>query len=336
MDRARGRAADDFTGCRAVSDLVDPQSRRRLDLAARAAWLYYIKSRTQDEIAVELGVSRQNVQRLVALALQERLIKFRLDHELTECIELEQRLRERFALQVCEVVPGQRDGDDGRLGVGIAVAQLLEYFLSQKAPLTLAIGTGRTLREAVQQVPAMDRPQHKIVSLVGNLTRDGRASPYDVVIRLADRVGASCYPLPMPVVTDTAEEREQLHLQRGFQTVRTLVDEAKAHIMGIGQVAWGAPLNIDGFITDRELAQMMDLGAIGEIRGWTFDAEGRVLSGGFHDRLTAVPIVVPADHLAVIAGAGSHRAPAIRAALGGQLANGLVTDELTARLVLGD
>jgi DNA-binding transcriptional regulator LsrR (DeoR family) len=35
-------------------------SNRKLDLAARAAWLYYIRGRTQDEIATELNVSRQN------------------------------------------------------------------------------------------------------------------------------------------------------------------------------------------------------------------------------------------------------------------------------------
>ncbi|HSK41548.1 MAG TPA: sugar-binding domain-containing protein [Arenibaculum sp.] len=317
-----------------MPDALDPQYRRRLDLAARAAWLYYIKSRTQDEIAAELGTSRQNVQRLVALALAERLIKFRLDHELAECIELQQRLRDRFGLTVCEVVPGRSESEDNRLGIGIGVAQVIDGYLSQKAPMVLALGTGRTLREGIRQVPSMSRPQHKIVSLVGNLTRDGRASPYDVAIRLADRVEAPCYPLPMPVVADTVEERETLHLQRSFAMIRSLVAEAKVHIMGIGQLAWGAPLHVDGFITDRELAEMMELGAIGEMRGWTFDARGEILSGGFHDRLTAIPLSVPADHVAIIAGAGAAKVAAMRAALTGRLANGVITDEFTAAAVL--
>ena len=46
----------------------------RLDDAARAGWLYYIAGRTQDEIAVEMGVSRQVAQRLVSLAVDARLI----------------------------------------------------------------------------------------------------------------------------------------------------------------------------------------------------------------------------------------------------------------------
>ena len=52
----------------------------RLDDAARAGWLYYIAGNTQDEIAKKLGVSRQTAQRLVSLAVSEKLIKVRLDH----------------------------------------------------------------------------------------------------------------------------------------------------------------------------------------------------------------------------------------------------------------
>ena len=84
-----------------------------------------------------------------------------------------------------------------------AAARQVETHLVAKVPTVLAFGTGRTLRAAVGQVAPMERPQHKVVSLVGTMTRDGRASPYDVVMRLADRTGAACYPVPTPVVTDT-------------------------------------------------------------------------------------------------------------------------------------
>jgi DNA-binding transcriptional regulator LsrR (DeoR family) len=44
---------------------------RKLELAARAAWLYYIANNTQDEIAAKLDVSRQAAQRLVSMAVTE-------------------------------------------------------------------------------------------------------------------------------------------------------------------------------------------------------------------------------------------------------------------------
>lgn len=308
---------------------------RRLDLAARAAWLYYIKGRTQDEIAAELNVSRQNAQRLVALANAERLIKFRLDHPLATCIELAQRCRDRFALDCCEVAPSERNGgEDDRLSVGILAARFIEDYMAQNAPVILAMGTGRTLREAVRQVPSMDRPQHKILSVVGNITRDGQASPYDVVMRLADRVGAQCYPLPTPVVTETRAEREMLQAQRGYQATLALAREARAFMLGIGDYGWQAPLHVDGFITDAELADMMDRGAVGELMGWAFDREGRILEGGVHERLTAVPIPIPARPRTVVCAAGLRKVPALAAALRGRLLTGLIIDEATAAALL--
>jgi len=81
----------------------------RLDDAARAGWLYYVAGNTQDEIARKLGVSRQSAQRLVSLAVTERLVKVRLDHPIAKCMELSMRLKERFGLLGCEIVPSDPD-----------------------------------------------------------------------------------------------------------------------------------------------------------------------------------------------------------------------------------
>lgn len=48
-----------------------------LDEAARAGWLYYVGRMTQDQIAREMGVSRQRAQRLVSRAVAEGLIHVR-------------------------------------------------------------------------------------------------------------------------------------------------------------------------------------------------------------------------------------------------------------------
>src|SRR6188472_73946 len=136
---------------------------RRRDLAVRAAWLYYVAGNTQDQLASKLNVSRQAAQRLVAAAVAEGLITFRIDHPLRACAELEDALRHRFRLDYAEVVPGDADVD-GVLGLGAAAARQLEAHLSPRVPTVLAFGTGRTLRSAVGQVEPMERPQHKIVS----------------------------------------------------------------------------------------------------------------------------------------------------------------------------
>ena len=316
------------------TDGSDPSQTRRLDLAARAAWLYHAKGRRQDEIAAELNLSRQVVQRLIAIAVGENLIRFQLNHPLSECIQLAEALRERFVLIYCDVAPSEAGRDEDIATVANAAAFYLENLLSQKVPVTVGIGNGRALREITSRITRMSRPQHKCVSLMGNLTRQGRASHYDVVMRLAERVGAQCYPLPMPVVTNTVAEREVLQAQLAYQSLLSLIEQASVLMMGIGFMGWQAPLHVDGFITDIELAQAMERGAIGELLGQGITAAGDLVTGGYHDRLTSFTLKAPAQRPTMIVQSGSVRVPAIVAALDKKLANALITDENTARLLL--
>ncbi|MDQ0392486.1 sugar-binding transcriptional regulator [Labrys monachus] len=309
-------------------------SDRKLELAARAAWLYHAKGRRQDQIALELNISRQIVQRLIALAASEKLIRFQLIHPLSECIELAERLRQRFELIYCDVAPAEKDREEDISTVATAAAFYLENLLQQKAPITIGVGNGAAMRETTLRIPPLNRPQHKFVSLMGNLTRHGRASHYDVVMRLSERVGAQCYPLPMPVVTNTVAEREVLQAQLAYQSFLSLVEEASVLMMGIGYMGWQAPLHLDGFITDVELGQAMEAGAIGELLGHGIDASGRLVSGGYHDRLTSFLLQAGARRPTMIVQSGTIRVPAIRAALDGRLANSLITDENTARRLL--
>ena len=312
---------------------IDPKI-RRLDLAARAAWLYYIKRRTQDEIAIELNVSRPNAQRLVALAISEGLIKFRLDHPMLHSIELGERIRDRFGLTFCDVAPSETASGENRIGVAHRAAELIEGILSTRASQTLAFGTGRTLLETVRQVSSMTRPDHRIVSIVGNLTRDGRASPYDVVMRLSDRVGAQCYPLPLPVLTDTQEECDILKAQRGYRTIRTLFEEAGTVVLGVGPVDEKAPIYIDGFVTPDELRQLQDLGAVGELISRSFDRDGNIIESAVTSRLTAMSLPRDPERPTILVASGLRKVPALLAALRGRLANGLIIDEEIATALL--
>lgn len=307
---------------------------RKLDLAARAAWLYYIANNTQDEIAAKLNVSRQAAQRLVSVAVAEKLIKFRLDHPLAECIGLAEALRDRYQLSYCDVTLKDPDREDQEVSLGVSAAGHLENYLLSKTPTVIAFSTGRTLRAMVSQISAMNQPQHKIVSLLGNMSHDGRASHYEVVMHLADRINAQAFLVPTPVVAKSTEERELLHGQRAFVAVAELVRQARVAFLGVGWIGWNCPLHQDGFITDREVADLLERGAVGEILGWAFDRDGVLLKGATNERVAGMRLnqLPPAGSIAVAG--GPRKVDAIRAALTGRLVSGLVTDEVTAKALL--
>ena len=306
----------------------------KLDEAARAGWLYYIAGNTQDEIARKLGVSRQTAQRLVSLAVTERLIKVRFDHPLGRCLELSDRLKNTFGLESCEVVPSDPTSTSETLGIIEAAATEMERYLVSQHPVILALGTGRTLRAVSEQISPMDCPQHKIVSLVGNIAPDGSATVFDVASRVGDRVGAPHYPMPFPVIAATVHERNLLVTQKSLRNVRDLAALADVTFVGIGTMDDKSALLRDGFVRPDELRAMVRLGAVGEIIGWSFDVEGSLIEGMINDRVLGVPLEVPAKRRVIGVAMAPGRYRAILGALRGKLINSLITSEAMSEQLL--
>ena len=209
----------------------------RLDEAARAGWLYYVAGNTQDEIARKLGISRQAAQRLVSLAISERLIKVRLDHPIARCMELAAALKLRYDLRFCEIAPTDPASTSSTLGIAQVAAAEFERWLRRSEPAIIGIGTGRTMRAVADQLPAMECPQHKLVALVGTTKTDGSASFYDVIIRVSDSVRAPHYPMPLPVIARSVEERELLTSLASVRSLFDLVERTDVSFVGVGSVA---------------------------------------------------------------------------------------------------
>jgi DNA-binding transcriptional regulator LsrR (DeoR family) len=318
-----------------MASKIDNES-GRLDDAARAGWLYYVAGNTQDEIARKLGVSRQSAQRLVSLAVSERLVKVRLDHPIARCMELSARLKDAFDLKSCEIVPSDPDAPSSIVGIAQAGASEMERHLKSRHPKIIAIGTGRALRACVEQLSPMDCPQHSVVSLLGNMMSDGSATAYNVVIRLAERVNAKHYPMPLPVHARSSEERRILHNQEPVHNILELARQADVTFVGIGDVGLNSPIFIDGFLTREELRAYHKAGAAGEITSWVYDANGHIIDGLVNDRVNSAPLIVNSPNPVFGIAAGEAKVASIRGAMVGRLINCLITNEHTAELLLKD
>ena len=310
------------------------RSDRKLDLAARAAWLYYVANNTQDEIATKLNVSRQTAQRLVSLAGSERLIRHSLAHPLAECIELAETLRARQGLTYCEVAPSDPEPKDPLASLGESAGACVEGYLTSKTPMVVALSAGRALRAMVNHVTPMNQPQHKIVALQGHVAPDGRASHYEVVMNLADRINAQAYLLSTPVVARSAAERAAFQEQLSFKAAQDLARQARVAFVGIGEVTWNGPLQLDGFYGDAEVAELLKAGAVGAILAWAYDRDGKLVRCSINERVAGMSLSeLPAGGTIGVA-CGPGKVDAICAALRGKLVSGLITDEVTARMVI--
>lgn len=310
------------------------EGQTRLDDAARAGWLYYVAGRTQDEIATSMGISRQSAQRLVSLSVAEKLIKVRLDHPIAACLELAEALKRKFGLKDVEIVPTDPAAESASVGVAEAGAAQLERWLRQSDPLVIAMGTGRTLRAMIDQLSPMECPQHKIVSLTGNISPDGSAAYFNVIFSMADAIKAPHFPMPLPVIVSSPAEKQLLHQQPLVAPTIELAHKSDVAFVGIGEMNMSAPLLVDGFLKPDEMEDLLQAGAVGEICGWIFGESGALLSHPVNDRVASLEIPSRAASTVVGLARGKRKHPAILAAVRGGHINGLITDEEAARHLL--
>ena len=319
----RGPARD------AARDSDSPQ-----DDAARAGWLSYVGGLTQDQIATELGISRQRAQRLVSRAMAEGLIHVRLNHRIGACLDLEAALKDRFNLTRVRIMPSLGAGSDPVRTIAPAAAAELERCLKTPESQVIAFGTGRALRAMAEQFTPTGGSQHRIVSLLGNIAPDGSATLYDVISRIAEKLSVPYFPMPVPVISDTPEERAFFMRLRPVQAVYKMAQEADITFVGIGQMGPDAPLVLDGFVSAADLESAQFQGAAGEIASWVFDDDGRYIDSPRNARVGGVQVQSSAAKQVIGVAAGPAKTRAIRAALRGRIINALVTDETTAQAIL--
>ena len=307
----------------------------KLDLATRAAWLYYVAGNTQNEIAEKLQVSRPVAQRLVAFAVEKNLVRVRIEHRLADCLSLAEALKNRYGLSMCEVVPVDDDTPDAiDRKLAVASAQVMERYLSEEKPMIISVSSGRTLKAAVDQLGQIDRPQHRLVSMVGAIAQDGSSNRYDVALHISEKTGGKHFLLPAPLIADSEAERAQWVNHRLYRIVESLTAQADVAFVGIGDIGPKCPLHVDGFITADEVADLTKRGAVAEMLGLPIDADGKGVQSATGRRVTSVPLDSPPKRPTIGFAGGARKHGAVLAVLKGGWLSGLVTDEACARAAL--
>lgn len=220
--------------------------------------------------------------------------------------------------------------------LAIAGAGFLRREIESGEHRVIGLGHGRTLVATINQLPRVAARDLHFVSLLGGLTRNYAANPYDVMHLLAERTGALAYVMPVPFFANTVEDREVLLAQRGVRAVFEMAEGASLKIVGIGNVEPHTQLVSSGMIEPEEMEAISADGGIGEILGHFFDASGRLLDTTLTARTLAASFGAPGNGRLVAVAGGAAKVDAIRSVLASRRLSGLITDERTARALLGD
>lgn len=328
---AKPKAAKDGVAKNKATKLAVSVDKSESDQAARAAWLHYVGGLTQSEVAKKLGLNNLKAHRLINKAHKEGLVKFYIDGDITECIELENRISELFDLDYCEVVPEYDEDDLPLRALGHGGAQFLRREMDNDRNSSIGVGHGRTLAACVDNLPGRGKPAVQFVSLLGGLSRNYSANPHDVIHRLSQRTGAEAYVMPVPFLANSLQDMQVLMHQHGIQDVLDLARQTELKLVGIGTNELHSVLLGAGMIEQSELDAVADAGGVGEILGYFFGEDGQVVETEITRRTVTLSLDDLSDSRIVAIAGGKFKTRAIKSVLNSRLLSGLITDERTAR-----
>lgn len=317
-------------------ELKKSQHDSESSLAIKAAWLHYVGGLTQAAVAKRLGLTSVKTHRLIAKAVADGVVKVTIDGRITECAELENKLIERYGLNNCIVAPDLGEEGIPLKALGQAGGSFMRTILANSTNITIGLALGRALSSVVNQLPNMDTPDVRFVSLLGGLTRDYSINRDDVLHWIAAKTGAPSYSMPVPLLANSEEDKAVLMAQKGVKEVFAMANNAEIKLIGIGTVAQTAQLVVSGPIRPEEIVEIARAGAVGEAMGHFFDNKGNIIRTALSERMLSVSIDGnPHGEVVAIAG-GEEKIEAIKAVLEGQLLTGLITDEKSARAILAE
>src|ERR671921_1687972 len=214
-----------------------PASRDRTSLV-RAARMYSLDGRSQDDIARVIGTSRSNVSRMLTAARAQGVVEIRVHGQIARSGELEQALRERFGLAHVRVASFQ-PGMDAQEAAGELAARWLDETLCDGSVLGLSWGTSL---QAMVSAVLVDQPRSvEVVPLVGGLkTAESLVAGQEMVRELAGRLGATYRYLHAPALLHSKTVRQALLTEPAIREVMARARSADIAMVGVGTVGRGS------------------------------------------------------------------------------------------------
>ena len=308
---------------------IDPEEQ----VATRAAWLYFVAGLTQAQIGKKLGLNRTRVNRLLAHARDQGLVQINITGRLASCVELEERLKQHYGLEDATVVP--TPPSDELIPPVIATAAAAALSARLKDGMSVGVGWGRTLRLSIQSVPRRSLSRLSVVSLLGGLTRGSAMNPHETASHLADLVGAQCYYIAAPALTDTELTRDLIIAQPMLHEIFERGEKVDLAFLSVGELTPGCTMTRVGLVSRAEVDDLLAAGAVGDICAHWIDRDGRLVDHPLNSRVVALsPEKLKDIPCVIIASGGRTKSQALRGVLKGGMCDVIITDEQTASSIL--
>ena len=314
------------------------QEDARYYLKLKALEYYYNKNYTQTEIAKKLNISRVTLAKLLDEAKVEGMIKIEIvDIRNMKCLlEIEERLKQRFALRDVLLVDGDKL-TEGEVTQRIA-SKGAEYFqLVLRSGMKIGVTWGRTLNAMVNRLEVNRRIRDLAVyTLVGSSSSNVNFQPNVLAQNLLNKYSGSLHILTAPFICGSPQLCSDIKAEP--QIAKILQDSGSADItvVGLGEAPIEGEWSLGDYPFNRaDIEELLACGAVGDICGNFFDIHGELCNTSIKPRIVSIDIrTLPQHKLVVGVGGGPKKVKSVFGALNGGYLDVLITDLQTAMGVL--
>ena len=305
------------------------------ELMVRAAWLYYVESLTQQQIAERLNVTRRRVNEILSEALDTGMVRISFETAMAESVELESKLRKQFGLQDSVVMPSPHDPALLHSVLGRGAAGFLGRLILAQEPSSIGVGWGSTLRETIHHMSSLNYPDIKVRSMMGGLTHGSEINTFEIVRGFAQTLSAQCRYFAAPIYAESAESRDAIISQAVFQKAFKQICEVDVAYLSVGDVSQQSLQVRYGLPEGMNEKMLQKAGAVGDLMGRYLDASGKEVDHPLNRQVLAPELEdFRGIGCRIVASGGAHKHKILHAVASSGLINVLITDADSARAIL--
>jgi Transcriptional regulator, contains sigma factor-related N-terminal domain len=303
-------------------------------LCIDVAKLYYQSEFSQQQIAQQMGISRPSVSRLLQYAKEQGYVNIQIIDPVENMEELERRLAQKYGMQEVRVAYSTlNDPGEIKKYIGSKAAEYLNEIARDGDIIGVSWGT--TMYNVACRLKSRPLQGAQIVQLKGGVT-DGKSTTYadEILEKFAKAFSTIARYLPLPVIFGTKEVKEMVDQDRHIKRILELGRQANIAVFTVGTVKEDALLFRLGYIEAADKVKLQQI-AVGDICSRFFDRAGEICNAEIDDRTVGIKLAELRDkERSILVAGGERKVEAIRAALVGQYANVLITDQYTAKALL--
>ncbi len=325
----------------------------------RIAYMYYEDGNSQEVIAEKEFCSRQTVSKALQKAKDRGIVRISIvpDMRTGYLRNLSREVRADLKLDDVVLVPGRSfEGikenetlDEVVVEIATAAGDYLDQLISDTDVLAVSGGT-TFMRNVVRYLkPTKLLPHLRVVSTIGFVqahTSDGDANliTYDIAEAYGGRHIWCCMPAFFPSSPGSQEHLLKImHNDPIIKQAVDLYDKASVVMLGIWPPHTNNEMILRGILSKEQIQAVETYNPAVDINHWVFDAEGRCINTMIEPQpycLSGLEIpslkekIRRGTKVILVAGGGPAYLPALRAALKAGLASIVITDHITAQLLL--